>query len=362
MHNPTMLIAAALLLTSYSQGPDSVARAPSPTRAAPKVLVYVDMDGSSGVNDPHQVLYPDPRYFASRKFITSDVNAVIAGLKDGGAGEIIVTDAHGSGNTESPDVIVDQMDPRATFLFRDEPFDPYVDIIDDSYQAIVCVGMHARARSPGFMAHTVTLEPFYQVNGKPITESVIIAMSAARFHVPVIMVAGDDVLQGQIREDFPMAEYAVVKRARGRAHADLIPQADVRAAISSAARRAIEKLPQFDPFPVEPAYRFQVSYQNTRQADLANGVAGAERVDSTSLGYTTTGFVEGYQRSLKMNGLARLDGMRFLAQAVRASPAGKKIMAEYLDLMVTNWLEPEKLPKVTPPPTPKTKKRFWGDT
>ena len=55
------------------------------------------------------------------------------------------------------------------------------------------------------MAHTVTLEPFYKVNGVPITESEIIAISAARYGIPVVMVAGDDVLEGQIRQAFPDA-------------------------------------------------------------------------------------------------------------------------------------------------------------
>ena len=37
----------------------------------PKVLIYVDMDGSSGVSKPDQVLYPNPEYFAHRRFITA---------------------------------------------------------------------------------------------------------------------------------------------------------------------------------------------------------------------------------------------------------------------------------------------------
>jgi D-amino peptidase len=367
-----MRVLISLLTLGALAGATSVTRQAAPViasttaplvrAAAPKVLVFVDMDGSSGVSDPHQVLYPNPKYFASRKFITSDVNAVIKGLKDGGAGEIVVTDAHGSGNTEAPDVFVDQMDKRATFLFRDAEYDPYIDAPDGSYQAIVCVGMHARARTPGFMAHTVTLEPFYKVNGRPITESAIIAMSAARFGIPVIMIAGDDVLQGQMKEEFPLAEYAVVKRARGKAHADLIPQPEVREAIASAAKAAIEKLGAFQPYVVAPSYRFEVSYQNKRQADLATAIPSVERVDSTTLGYTTPTFAEGYSRSLKMNNMARIDALRLLVQAVRANPAGKQIMSNYLDLMVTNWLEPEKLPKVAPPPARPGKKRYWGDT
>lgn len=331
---------------------------------APKILLYVDMDGSSGVRRARQVLYPNPEYFESRPFITNDVNAAIRGLKAGGAGEIIVTDAHGSGNNEGPDVLLEKMDNRATFLFRDEPFDPYIDILDSSYTAIVAVGMHARARTPGFMAHTVTLEPYYKVNGRPITESEIIAMSAARYGIPVVMVAGDDVLEKQIHEAFPGAEYAVVKHAKGRADAELIPQPDVQAAIEKAARAAMAKLSTFRPYKVEASYRFEIGYWNARQTELALAIPGTERVDSATIGYTTPTFVEGYQRSIKANGMARLDAMRWLQQAVRARPEGKQIMSDYLDLFVTAWLEPEKLPKAPPPPvaTSEKKKRYWGDS
>jgi D-amino peptidase len=338
---------------------------PTPAKAAaPKILLYVDMDGSSGVRRARQVLYPNPEYFSSRQFITNDVNAAIRGLKAGGAGEIIVTDAHGSGNSEGPDVLLEKMDRRGTFLFRDAEFDPYIDILDSSYTAIVAVGMHARARTPGFMAHTVTLEPFYKVNGKPITESEIIAISAARYGIPVIMVAGDDVLEKQIHEAFPGAEYAVVKRAKGRADAELIPQAAVQAAIEKAARAAVGKLSSFKPYPVAPSYRFEVGYWNARQTELALSIPGTTKVDSATIGYTTKTFKEGYERSLKANQMARLDAMRWLVQAVRARPEGKKIMSDYLDLFVTAWLEPEKIPKDATPPAanPAKKKRYWGDT
>lgn len=352
-----ILLVALVLLTSRDTNTAASPRT-APRAAAPKVLVFVDMDGSSGVNRARQVLYPNKEYFDSRHFITSDLNAVIRGLKDGGAGEIVVTDAHGSGNAEEPDVLLDQMDKRATFLIRDAQYRPYVDAPDSSYQAIVCVGMHARANTPGFMAHTVTLEPIYKVNGVPVTESAMIALSAARFGIPVIMIAGDDVLREQIKEEFPSAEYALVKRARGKADAELIAQTTVQSNIVNAARSAIQKLASFKPYAVTPSYRFEVGYQNPRQADLASAIPGSERLDSVTLHFTTKTFAEGYDRSLRMNGMARLDGLRFLAQAVRARPDGGDIMAEYTNLLITSWLEPEKLPKVTAPAAPAGKRHF----
>lgn len=167
-----------------------------------------------------------------------------------------------------------------------------------------------------------------------------------------------------MREAFPRAEYAVVKRARGRADAVLIPQAEVQASIERAARTAMGKIGSIAPYTVAPSYRFEVGYWNPRQGDLAAGIPGVERVDSVTIGYTSPSFVDGYRKSLQTNGMARLDAMRWLLQAVRARPDGKRVMGDYLDLFVTAWLEPDKLPKAPAPPVAASagKKRYWGDT
>jgi D-amino peptidase len=347
---PLLLVAALIGAAPASDPP-----------AGPKVLIYVDMDGSSGVARPIQAFYPYPEYFASRRFITADLNAAIRGLKAGGAGEIVVTDAHGSSNDTGPDVIVEKMDRRATFLFRDQPYDPYLEAMDSSFQAIVCVGMHARAGSAGFMAHTGTLEPTYTVNGARISESAMIAIAAARFGIPVIMIAGDDVLRDQNKEELPLAQYAVVQRARSRALADTLPQPVVQVAIERAARAAIEKLSEFQPYPVAPAYRFEIAYQNPLQADLAGIVAGTTRIDSLTLGFTTPTFAEGLRKGGRMLEYVALDRNRWLFPAAGVRPDAA-VRRRFLELLITNWLEPEKLPK---PPAPKArpaKRRYWGAT
>lgn len=135
-------------------------------------------------------------------------------LMAGGASTIWVEDGHGSGNDQEPDILTDKMDQRARFDFRDRPYDPYSTGIDGSVDAIVCIGMHARARSIGFMAHTYTFDVAWKVNGVDLTETHIVAVSAARWGIPVIMVSGGGVLQEQLQSDFPELKYAVVKTGK----------------------------------------------------------------------------------------------------------------------------------------------------
>ena len=76
----------------------------------PRVLVFYDMEGVSGINREQQTSFSHPdQYQPARKFLTGDVNAAIRGLVEGGAGDITVTDAHGSGNSLDPDILLGSM-------------------------------------------------------------------------------------------------------------------------------------------------------------------------------------------------------------------------------------------------------------
>jgi len=305
----------------------------------PKILLYYDMEGISGINREVQTGFANPEYQEARKFLTGDVNAAIRGIAAGGAGTIVVTDAHGSGNPD-PDILLDQMDKRATFEWRSTPFDNYRDTPDKSFAAIVCIGMHARANTPGFLAHTWTIHPAFRVNGLDISETEIIAHSAARFGVPVIMVSGDDVLQKQVAERLPHAEYGLVKRAKGIMDADLLTQAQAQANIESAAHRAMAKLGSIKPFQVAPEYRFEMGWQNEAQADLAMLYPGLMRVNPTTVGYTRKGFIDGYDVAVALIRITGAEQARLLQQILSERPEGKAVMAEFEKRVLARWADP----------------------
>ena len=214
----------------------------------PKILVYYDFEGISNVCTTEQILFGEARYQEAREFLTEDVNAAISGLIRGGAEEIVVTDAHGSGNPE-PDIILEKMDKRAIFEFRDEPFEPYIDSPNSTYQGIVTVGMHAFAGSPGVLSHTYTVHTMLKVNDIEFNEPDIIALSASRFDVPLIMVSGDNVLEEQVKHLHPQTEFAVVKTAKGKTEADFLPHEEALQRIEEAAYNAIQRIEEIPPLP-----------------------------------------------------------------------------------------------------------------
>src|SRR5689334_6858157 len=202
-------------------------RAPTPAgRAlgAPiRILVYHDMEGLAGQDDWRTFLFSHPeKYPEGQKMLAADLNAVIDGLFAGGATSVDVVDAHGSGNPD-PDVRRDLLDPRAKQVFRDKPFDPYVDITEpNTYDAVVAVAMHAKTGSKGFASHTITLGMDMLLNGKSITESEIVGYSWGRVGVPIIFVSGDDRLQEDLK-GLPWLEYVVTKRRRALPRSSCVP-------------------------------------------------------------------------------------------------------------------------------------------
>ncbi len=330
--------------------------------AKPRVLLFFDMEGISGIAHQSQTMFRHPKdYQPAREFLTGDVNAAIRGLVAGGAGEIVVTDAHGSGNPD-PDILLDKMDPRAKFEWRDQPFDPYRDVPDKTYRAIVCIGMHARGGTQGFLAHTYTIHPTFRVNGLDIDETEIIAHSAARFGTPVIMVSGDDVLQKEIAERFPLAEYGLVKHAKSRALAEVLPEEVAWKNIEQAAKKAMEKLPSFKPFPVAPEFKWEVGWQNEAQTELAFAYPGLTKIDDRTVGYGSKSFIEGYDEAVKLIRITSSEYDRILRQIISERPDAQAIMAEFERRLIGRWLEPEKMAAAPSKPKPAAKKRYHGDS
>ena len=107
MHHTALIVVLAFaLMVSCSQEqqapaekPDIVIRdAVQDTDGTLKILVYYDMEGISGLDNPQGLKLGNEEYVPTRDLLTKDVNAVIDGLFAGGADVVDVVDAHGSGS------------------------------------------------------------------------------------------------------------------------------------------------------------------------------------------------------------------------------------------------------------------------
>ena len=119
-----MGLLALTLATGLATASSAIAQEPRAGGAPIRVLVYHDMEGLAGQDDWRTFSFRHTaQYSEGQKMLAADLNAVIAGLFAGGATQVDVVDAHGSGNPE-PDVRRDLLDARAKQVFRDQPFEP----------------------------------------------------------------------------------------------------------------------------------------------------------------------------------------------------------------------------------------------
>ncbi len=334
-----------------------------------KVLVLYDMEGVTGAVSYKNVQFPyTAEYEKGRKSLTADVNAAIAGLKAAGVQDIVVVDGHGSGNTGGPDVLEDQLLAPARMIARDRRFDIYMDSYDHSIDAIVAVAMHAGAgNSAGYSSHTYAYEDIqYKVNGVPFNESMILAMGAARFKIPVIMVSGDDQFEREMRHVLPWVKCAVVKRALSRAVAESVPREEASRRIEAAAKEAVEALAsaKFPDFP--GPYRFALTFQGEAQARNAALLPGAEILaDPTTVEIRAADFEEGYRRSLRLLSLAEdVAYLEVLQSVLDEQPNAAALKLRLEDWVHERWLN---LPHAAAPAVssgtpgaPPVKPRFWG--
>ena len=341
-----------------------VAGSPIVRAQGPKVLIIYDMEGISGVIRPPFERFGAPEYPQGRESLTADVNAAIRGLKAGGAGSVIVEDGHGSGNSEAPDILVDKMDKNATFEFRDRRYDPYSTGIDGSIAAIVCIGMHARARTNGFMAHTGTFDVAWNINGVDFTETHIVALSAARWGIPVIMVSGDQILKDQLAPDFPELQYAAVKEAHGHSLADAVPRAEVDRRIEAAAREAMQRFVagKFRPYYLPGPYEWHMTFRTREQAAMAANTRGVVTDGDLGVRYSSPTFIEGYfvANDVISHGMNYLP---LLLRVVRHQPGGDALIKQWTDL-IWQQIDPDSLPAWSLPPAQVAsdqQKRYYGD-
>src|SRR5258708_17630669 len=70
-----------------------------------KVFISVDMEGITGVVQPAQLGPEGFEYQRAREWMTAEVNAAVAAIRDSGPTEIVVCDSHGNGQS----VLIDKL-------------------------------------------------------------------------------------------------------------------------------------------------------------------------------------------------------------------------------------------------------------
>ena len=214
---------------------------------APSIFVMVDMEGISGICNSSQVSSTEGPYAAARRYMTWDTNACVAGCFDGGAGRVVVRDAHASGFN----MIWEEFDEGAEYIQGRTARQRMPEI--EKFDGLILLGYHAMAGTvEAVLEHTMTSKHWQnlRINGELTGEVGIDAGIGGDAGVPTIMVSGDDKVCAEARSLIPGIETAEVKKGLDCQGAQLLAMRAAHELIRKAATQAVRRCREIKPYVV----------------------------------------------------------------------------------------------------------------
>jgi D-amino peptidase len=267
-----------------------------------KILISVDMEGISGVASRRETATGWPPgagkgddHERARIWMTADANAAIAGAFEGGATQVVVADAHDG----MLNLLWENLDPRSELIRGYQGRrGVMIEGIDRSFDAVFCVGYHARAADGrGVLSHTFTgTDTLWDVrlNGEPASETRFNAALAGHYGVPVALITGDDVICDETRAWLPQVETAVVKYAIDRFTARCLAQPTALERIRTAACRAAQRLGEMRPFTLATPILLEMVFGDSSMAAAASRIPHTERSGDRCVSYRAQDAQEAY--------------------------------------------------------------------
>ncbi len=271
------------------------------------IFISADIEGMAGIVGWHQAETDGRDYAIGRLWMTEQVNAAVEGAIKGGATSVVVKDAHDSGMN----ILLDKLHPAAELIAGWGPVNSMVEGLDESFDAVMLLGYHARALSVGgTLAHTWSgnlLE--LTINGTPVGETAWAAAYAGHFGVPVAMITGDDKLKAQLDDELPPGVHFVqTKTGLGHKCARMRPLADVLQEIRDTAAASladIEGLPVYRPdLPMVVTLRLR----DWEGLDHVAAVPHVERLDTATFRFRAADVLEAQKYFVTMQRVAPRGG------------------------------------------------------
>jgi D-amino peptidase len=207
-----------------------------------RIFVSADIEGVAGISSWEEAGTDQTEYAYFKEQMTREVVAACEGAVAAGASEILVKDAHGTGRNLVPTNFPECV--RFSRGWSGHPFS-MMDEIDRSYDAALMIGYHSRAGSGGSpLAHTwsSSVIGLMELNGAPVSEFTINAMTAQYVGVPTVFVSGDELLSDDIKRWNDAIVTVVTQRGHGRSTVSVHPAVatrEIREGVERALRRDV---------------------------------------------------------------------------------------------------------------------------
>lgn len=263
------------------------------------------MEGVAGVARDEQTNPASSGYAESRRLLTLEVNAAVAGALDAGVQEVVVSDGHWN----CTNLLPEELHPRAR-LVSGYPRRLYMGQgMGPGFDAAFMVGYHASVGTPDAVLDHSYADPqlvtAVRLNGTAQSEGSLTGYLCGAFDCPVALIAGDAAAVSEMHQFVLEIEGVAVKEGMGRQAALSLHPKVARERIRTGARRAIERLANIPAMRLQGRLALEVDFGTTAMADSAERVPCVTRLAPRSVGYSSDDYVEVYRLFLALVDLAK---------------------------------------------------------
>ncbi len=226
--------------------------------------------------------------------MTHDVNAAVRGARAAGAKQIVIKDSHGN----SKNLLIDELEPGVELISGlAGGTDGMMQGINDSFEAALLIGYHAKAGSGGgIMEHTLTggIHRLY-VNGIECGEMGLSAGVAGRFDVPVVFASSDVLGCKEMEGLVPGVKTVSVKEGSARYMGRLLHPSVTGVAIEKGVKDAIESRGRMQPVKFDEPTKIRIEFNRSEEADMGAMLPGVTRIDGYTLEAERDGYLEAHR-------------------------------------------------------------------
>lgn len=268
-----------------------------------RVFISADMEGSTGIADPRDILEDERGYARGQSLMVGDVNAAVEGALRAGADSVLVNDSHWT-MTNLPR---EELHDGARLIRGSSKRRLMMQGFESDHDVVFFVGYHAKAGTPhAVLNHTMFPQMLIEIdiNGHEVGEMGINAGLPKHYGVPVGLVTGDDKTADEAEDEFGAGEVetVAVKEGIDRFTANSKSLAVAHEEIETAAETAVERAeadgfsqPRFD----EPV-GIEIEWAGTNHAYRAEALQVVERVGGRRTRVEGETYPEAYDAAMAM--------------------------------------------------------------
>jgi D-amino peptidase len=222
-----------------------------------KYMIRCDMEGVGGIVHESQASPHGAEYAQGRAWFMAELVALVEGLREGGADEVVVYDEHYYGRN----IDLAQLPKGARAICGKPPYrGDWAGGLDASFAGLVLHGFHSKSGTRnGLLCHTY--EPDIAdllLNGVSVGEIGMEAAIAGDFGVPTVLVVADSAGVAEAAALLPGVVGVAVKESVSVEGAVCMPQAETLGRIRAAAQTAVRRPPLAKPYAVGPSVALRV--------------------------------------------------------------------------------------------------------